>query len=180
MSALASEVGVRLDPLKSYNFLVMLVDSGGPSPLGAVTALLSSVIGGFTECSGLEATMETEEYRQGGQNDAVLHFPTRATFETIRLRHGVGLMDDLWNWHRGFVTGAGKRKDGVILLQNDLQIPVKAWSFRRGIPVKWTGPALDAGQNRVAIEEIAIQHEGLDLASLGTGVQAAKNALGVG
>ena len=182
MSALGSTIeqtlGVRLDPVKSYNFLVMLVDSGGSSALGAATALLSTALGGFSECSGLETKIETEDYRQGGQNDRVLHFPTRVTWGNIRLRHGAALTDDLWNWHHGFVNGVGKRKDGVIVLQNDQQIPVKAWTFRRGIPVEWTGPSLNAAQSQVAIEELTIMHEGLDLASLGTGLAAAQRALG--
>jgi phage tail-like protein len=142
MSALGAATGLRSDPFNSYNFLVMLVDSGGPSALGAVSALLSPALGGFSECSGLETTIETEDYRQGGENDRVRHFPTRVTWGNIRLQHGVGLLDDLWSWHHGYVTGAGKRRDGVIVLQNDLHVPVKAWVFRRGIPVQWTGPTL--------------------------------------
>ncbi len=180
MSAVSAAVGVRLDPVKSYNFLITLVDSGGTSAFGAIAALVGTALGGFTECSGLDATIEVEDYTQGGQNDRVLHFPTRAKYEPIRLRHGIGLMDDLWNWHHGFVTGAGKRRDGVIILQNDIQAPVKAWAFRRGIPVRWVGPTLNAGQSQVAIEEIMIAHEGLDLASLGTAVQSIKDSLGVG
>jgi len=171
-TAIERTVGVRLDPVKSYNFLVMLVDSGGPSALGAVSALVSGALGGFTECSGLGTTIETEDYRQGGQNDRVLHFPKTVTWENIRLRHGVGLTDELWNWHKSYVDGTGKRKDGVIVLRNDLQIPVKAWTFRRGIPVQWTGPPLNASQSQVAIEEVTIAHEGLSLTSVGTAIGA--------
>ncbi len=177
-SAIEQTLGIRLDPVNAYNFLVMLVDSSGSSTLGAVGALVSAAIGGFNECSGLQTRIETEDYRQGGQNDRVLHFPTRVTWGNIRLRHGVALTDDLWNWHRGFVDGIGKRKDGVIVLQNDQQQPVKAWTFRRGIPVEWMGPTLNAAQSAVAIEEVTIMHEGLELASLGTALGAAHSANG--
>jgi phage tail-like protein len=37
----------------------------------------------------------------------------------------------------------------------------RAWFFRRGLPTKYTGPALNATQNNVAIESIEIAHEGL-------------------
>jgi phage tail-like protein len=180
MSAVSAAVGIRLDPLKSYNFLIMLVDSAGPSAFGAVAALIGTAVGGFTECSGLATSIETEDYRQGGENDRIRHFPTRITYENIRLSHGVGLLDELWNWHHGFVTGSGKRKDGVIVLQDDHHLPMKAWTFRRGIPVQWTGPTLNASQSQVAIEQLTIQHEGLDLISPGTGLAAAESALGVG
>jgi phage tail-like protein len=180
VSAISAAVGVRLDPINSYNFLVMLVDSGGGTAFGAVKALLSPALGGFTECSGLTTSIETEDYRQGGQNDRVLHFPTRITYENIRLSHGVGLLDELWNWHHGFVTGKGTRKDGVIVLQDDHHIPLKAWIFRRGIPIQLVGPTLNASQSLVAIEQVTIQHEGLDLVSPGTALAAAQSAIGVG
>ena len=32
-----------------------------------------------------------------------------------------------------------------------------------GIPVKWTGPSLNASQSNVAIEALEIAHEGLEL-----------------
>ena len=109
----------------------------------------------------------TEDYREGGLNTTVRHFPTRATWGNIRLRRGVAVSDDLWRWHDAFVNGHGTRRDGVIQLRNDRHEVVKEWRFRRGIPVRWTGPTLDAGQSRVAIEELEIAHEGLVLAGGG-------------
>jgi phage tail-like protein len=161
--------GVRLDPLPAYNFLVTIVDSTSSIPT-ALQVIASAAIGGFSECSGLEMTLQVEEYRAGGVNDKVLKFPTRVNWSNLRLRRGVGLTDSLWNWHNDYVQGRGKRRDGAIILQNELHIPLKVWIFRRGLPVKWTGPALNANQNQVAIEELEIAHEGLTLASLGTAV----------
>jgi phage tail-like protein len=37
------------------------------------------------------------------------------------------------------------------------------WKFKRGIPVKWSGPALNASQNSVAVESLEIAHEGLEM-----------------
>jgi phage tail-like protein len=75
----------------------------------------------------------------------------------------VALSTDLWDWHYGFIQGKVQRRDGVVTLMDELHIPVKVWSFRRGIPVKWTGPSLNAAQNQVAVEELEITHEGLRL-----------------
>jgi phage tail-like protein len=145
-----SAVGQRDDPAVAYNFLVRLVPGGDAA-------------GGFSECGGLGMTLEVEDYREGGRNDAVLHFPTRATWDRIRLRRGIATSDELWNWHIEFVEGRGRRRDGMILLRDDLQQTVKAWSFTRGLPVRWVGPALDAARTAVAIEELEIAHEGLRL-----------------
>jgi phage tail-like protein len=71
------------------------------------------------------------------------------------------LYDDLWSWHNDWVLGKGKRKDGLIVLQDEGRLPAKIWRFKSGIPMKWTGPALNANQSSVAIESLEISHEGL-------------------
>jgi len=75
------------------------------------------------------------------------------------------------------VLGQGKRRDGVIILLNDLRAPNTIWYFRRGLPVKYTGPSLNATQNNVAIEAIEIVHEGifqLGIGGIGAGVSVIK------
>jgi phage tail-like protein len=155
--------GLRLDPLGVFNFYITLVDSS--DLLGTlINVAVDYFVAGFSECTGLEATMEVLEYKEGGVNDYVRKFPTRASFANITLKHGVVYMyDDLWSWHNGFVKGRGKRKDGLIVLQNEERKPVKVWKFKRGIPMKWVGPPLSGSQSAVAIESLEIAHEGLDL-----------------
>ena len=56
---------------------------------------------------------------------------------------------------------AKKRRDGLIVLMNNLFIPHNIWYFRRGLPIKYTGPSMNAGQSNVAIESMEIAHEGV-------------------
>ena len=130
-----------------------------------VTSIQNVAQGGFSECSGLEMSLDIEEYKEGGNNGTVLHFPTRMKWSNLHLKRGLALSDDLWLWHYGLAQGQVQRRDGLITLQDEQQNPVKIWSFTRGLPVKWSGPALNAMQNQVAIEEIEIAHEGLQLLS---------------
>ena len=157
-----SLIGSRKDPLGSYNFLVILTDSGSQLTF-SLNSIASFSRAGFSECSGLETTLDVEEYKEGGNNSTVLKFPTRVSYSPIRLKRGMGLDNDLWNWYYGFIKGQGKRRDGLIALQNDDREPVKIWQFRRGIPTKYNGPSLNASQSQVAVEEIEITHEGLEL-----------------
>ncbi len=151
----------RVDPLPAFRFLVALVDTS--SPVAALGSLASLALGGFTECTGLESTVETAEYREGGLNDRLHRFASQTAPTNIVLRRGVGLGEDLWLWHEGFVRGEGVRKDGLVILQDQLGVPIKMWSFSKGIPIKWTGPALHAQQSEVAIETLEIAHEKLEL-----------------
>jgi phage tail-like protein len=120
-------------------------------------------VAGFSECGGLEMSLDVEEFKEGGNNGASLRFPTRVKWTNLKLKRGLTDSDDLWLWHFEFVQGTVKRHDGLITLQDEQQNAVKTWSFRRGLPVKWTGPALNAAQGQVAIEELEIAHEGLRL-----------------
>ena len=124
MAALGA-LGVRTDPVLNHNFIVSLIDTS--SVLGAVASIAMSAIadvalGGFSECTGIEMSMQPEDFREGGKNDAVLKFPARVTWGNLTLRRGVGAGTALWDWHYGFVTGKGKRRDGTIMLLNDLHV----------------------------------------------------------
>ncbi|MBB3219837.1 phage tail protein [Pseudoduganella umbonata] len=162
--SLLSDTGARHDPPLNHNFMISLIDTSSPlAAIGslALSAVLDVLVGGFTECSGLEMSMTPEEYKEGGRNGAVLKFPSRVTWSNLTLRKGVGIGTSLWDWHYGFVAGKGKRRDGVIVLLDATGLPAAMWYFSRGLPIKYSGPALNATQNNVAIESIEVAHEGL-------------------
>src|SRR5208282_4776158 len=155
--------GLRNDPLGCFNFYITLIDNS--NALGTIISVVSNyVVAGFSECSGLEASMEIYDHREGGQNTYVHKFATRATYSNITLKHGVIFQyDGLWTWYYSWVQGRGKRKDGLITLEDEGRNPVKVWKFKRAIPMKWVGPSLNASQSNVAIESLEIAHEGLVL-----------------
>ena len=152
----------RIDPLPNYNFIITLFDPGGLLG-GAVGAAVGVALGGFSECRGLESGLEIETYLEGGVNDRVHRFPTRMSYPNITLVRGVGLGEGLWLWHQEFQEGKGTRRDGLIVLQDNQKLPIKTWSFANGLPVKWTGPQMNAGESAVAIETLEIAHEKLEL-----------------
>lgn len=169
----------RLDPLPAFNFFVLLIEESA-SPLSAAADLAALALGGFSECSGLESEIAVEEIAVGGENDRVRRFPGRAAYPNITLSRGVGFGEDLYLWHESFLKGEGKRRNGLIFLGNELRVPIKAWSFERGIPVKWSGPSLNAGTSAVAIERLEIAHEKLTLTlSPGKALASVADAVGL-
>jgi phage tail-like protein len=163
MAALGA-LGLRLDPPLACNFLITFVDSSsllaGFKSVG-LSAITDAAVGGFTECSGIEMTLDIEDYSEGGRNGNTLKFPTRTKWTNLSLKKGVSPTLDLWSWHYDFIEGRGKRRDGVISLLNELHVPSHIWYFRRGLPLKYTGPTLQAERSAVAIESIEIAHEGI-------------------
>ena len=170
-------VGTRNDPLLAHNFRLNLFDSTS-SPAAPVTTiiltpLVTNPLAGFSECTGLEMTLETDDWEEGGNNGTVLKFPKRNRWGEITLRKGITRNTDLFNWFHGFTQGVALRKDGLITLMDEAHQPHTVWGFRRGLPVKYVGPQLNAQQNSVALEAITIAHEGIYLLSGASGLAAA-------
>lgn len=61
------------------------------------------------------------------------------------------------------MDGKTVRKGGTITLLNEARQPALTWEFSEGWPSKWAGPAMSAKNNEIAIEELEICVEGLQL-----------------
>jgi phage tail-like protein len=124
----------RRDPVLGYNFQIALTDSAaGTGKLVtsiALAPLIANPLAGFSECSGLELTLETEDFNEGGNNGTVLKFPKRMKYGEITLRKGLTRRTDLFDWCYGFSQGIAQRKDGVITLQDASHKPYMAWACR--------------------------------------------------
>ena len=156
--------GVRADPYLVCNFVI------------EVEGLL---VGGFSECSGLQVETETTEYREGGRNDYIHRFAGATRHPPLVLRHGITLIDGLWRWHQQTVAGQVTRRNGTIFLLNREHVPVIWWDFKDAFPYKWTGPELNAGSSGVAFESVELAHRGLSrpvLANVLTGTGAQLDA----
>lgn len=155
--------GLRVDPYQASNFTV------------EIEGLL---VGGFTDCTGLEVEVETEEYREGGQNDFVHRFAGRTKHPPLVLKHGLSPIDGLWGWHQDVVAGDIRRRNGTIYLLNKQQVPILWWHFREALPTKWTGPSLSAASSAIAFESVELVHRGLTRAQQTTADTAVSFATG--
>ena len=145
-----AETGSVIDPYRNFNFLV---------EIDSITQA------SFSECSGLDATTEPIEYREGGQNTTVRKLPGKTTYSDITFKWGLTDSKELWEWRKKVIQGNVERKNGSIVvydLANDKE--VARWNFVRGWPTKWEGPSFDAKGNDIAIEALTIAHEGIERA----------------
>lgn len=170
-------IGKREDPIAAFNFTISLMEASSGAGKAvttiAVNSLTDDIDAGFNECSGLEMSLEVEEYQEGGVNHLVHKFPTRLTWGRLVLKKGLLASQALWEWMYGFAEGDVVRKDGLISLLDGEGKVHTVWQFQRGLPVKWSGPSLNAQQSAVAFESIEIEHEGLRLMSGASGLASA-------
>ncbi len=139
-------IGRRVEPLTSFAFHV---------EIGSVSEAV------FSECSGLQAEVQVEEYFQGGDNDTVHKLPGRVRFSNVTLRRGIGCSDQLWNWWKEVLQGRITRKQVSIILYDQPGNEVMRWTLADAFPVKWVAPQLRAGDNNIAIEALELTYEGL-------------------
>src|SRR5262245_27819660 len=141
--------GEITDPYGSYNFLVEID---------------SFTCAGFQEVSGLDATTDVVEHREGGDNLATRKLPGMTKFGNLTLKRGMTDDVELYQWHKRVAEGDIERKNGSIVLLNRKREEVARWNFVRAWPTKWTGPALNAEKSDAAIETLEITHEGIERA----------------
>ena len=174
----------REDPPLGFNFAISLMDSASSTAAAvttiAINTLTDNIDASFNECSGLEMTLDVEEYQEGGNNGTVLKFPTRMQWGKLVMKKGILKNTDLWDWVYGFCEGDVVRKDGLITLLNEKGMAHTVWKFKRGLPVKYSGPQFNAQQNAIAFETIEIEHEGLELMSGASGLASAINSAAEG
>lgn len=134
------------DPLGNFNFKVEIT--------GIVRA-------SFREVSGLDATIDVIEYREGGDVLGLRKLPGITKYSNVVLKWGLADDDELYRWHRRAVEGDVERKDGSIVILDRLGEEKVRWNFFRAWPVKWDPADLNATGNELAIETLELAHEGL-------------------
>jgi phage tail-like protein len=140
--------GARLDPLASFNFIVDV----------------QGIRMGFSEVGGLSNETDIIEYREGDKEPTMTKLPGKRKHAQLSFKRGfTSNGKDLWAWRKTVVDGKTERRSGTITLQNEARQPALVWKFYEAWPSKWAGPAFNAKNNDVAIEEMELAIEALEL-----------------
>jgi phage tail-like protein len=121
--------------------------------------------GAFSECTGLEATMEPKVIKEGGRNYGPVQRAGPVTFGTVILKRGMTPARDLWRWY-DLVNARAKyayRLSATLTLFDISGQAVLAWKLEKALPVKFKSADLNAKSTEVGIEELHLTHEGLTL-----------------
>ena len=150
------------DVQPAYRFLVTLDPTDAFIPSELISTALELAPGAFQTASGLGAELEVTSYAEGGRNDFLHQLPVRHSWNRITLTRGIAIGPVLWAWYEAGLNGSlGARRDGAVIMQNPLGVPVMIWTFRAGLAARWSGPEFNAETDALAIESLDIAHEGL-------------------
>lgn len=146
----------RETPYGAFNFLVNFGSSNAPD----------SVLGGFSDVSGIGTEINIAEYRNGNEKENhVRKIPGTHKVTDITLKRGIVSSKDFWDWITEVQReGPLKQRDVSITLRDEAGQTVQTWTLRRVVPSKYTGPTLAAkGGGDVAMEELVLAAEAMEL-----------------
>jgi phage tail-like protein len=147
-------------PLHIFRFQVefradSLVGTGSNDPVDVCH-------GAFSDCTGLEATMEPKSVKEGGRNYGTAIRAGGTTFATVVLKRGISENKVLWIIFNKIATGTFAPRLQVTINVFDVDgTAVRAWQLQRAMPVKFKFADLNARGTEVGIEELHLAHEGL-------------------
>jgi hypothetical protein len=130
----------RENPYGAFNYIVALGSAQGDGSEG-------SIIGGFSDVSGLGMDINYSEYRNGNERfNTARKVPNTHKVDDVTLKRGLVGSDDLFLW-----------------MLNEARETVATWTLRNAQPKSWKGPTLASkGGGEVAMEELHLVHEGIE------------------
>jgi phage tail-like protein len=158
-----SAPGQPPSPLHVFGFQLVFHDANPTSADVDVPMALPQA--GFSECTGLEGTMEPKVIKEGGRNYGVVQLPGPVTFATVILKRGMFTNDTfLFDWfQKATITQYGYRLNVSITLRKPDGSKAFTWQLSRAVPVKLKIADLNAKATEVGVEELHLAHEGLTL-----------------
>ena len=143
-------------PPPSFHFLVNFID----------LKLVPDVM--FQSVSGLDVKMETEQYREGGENRFIHQLPVRSNYTNLTLKRGLFVNSQLINWCMDTFNNLEiKPVNLIVSLLNENHLPLMTWNIVNAYPVKWSVSELNAERNELAIESIELNYQYFTLLKVG-------------
>jgi phage tail-like protein len=144
-------------PFTTFNFSIEIKVDGVSDAIGGAS---------FSECDGLEMTIEPKTIREGGRNSGPVHMTGMVSYGQLTLKRGMTTNGDLWSWFERVATPefAGVRASAhVVMMASDGKAEHARFLLTGCLPVKLKAPALSARDGLVGIEEMQIAYESLSV-----------------
>lgn len=113
----------------------------------------------FQSVSGLEATVDTEEVKEGGENRFTHALPVRSKYSDLVLKRGALTDSGVIAWCRDALEGARIQPSTVLVhLLNEAHEPLVTWNVVHAWPKKWSMTELHSEKSEVLIETLELNY----------------------
>lgn len=114
----------------------------------------------FSDISGLNVEVATEEVAEGGENRFLQKYPTRAKYPELSLKRGLLTSSEIIKWVRDAIENfdiAPKNID--VKLLDETHQPLMTWHLVNAYPTRWTVSDLSATSNAIAVESLQFHYQ---------------------
>ena len=149
-------------PSVGFHFLVRFEGIGQSASIGPITVSTADIDTRWTEVSGLNSEMSTEELIEGGENRFVHKLPVRAKYPNLVLKRGYfsSLPSPLMKWANDAIINFDIKPCQVqVMLLNELHMPAQIWSFTNAYPVKISMADFKATDNSYLVETLELAYQ---------------------
>ncbi|MDH5181416.1 MAG: phage tail protein [Gammaproteobacteria bacterium] len=153
----------RERPYSQFNFQVSWSPAAGNK--GAQLDK-KSYQAGFQEVSGLGVEVTIAEYRAGNhKSNEPMKITGTVKTPDVTLKRGVIGQSDLAKWLNSIRDGRQDHLKNVriTLLAEDRETVAQEWELKNARPMKYTGPSLNGKGTDIAVEELVLSAESIDL-----------------
>ncbi|MEO1390299.1 MAG: phage tail protein [Cyanobacteria bacterium J06634_6] len=124
----------------------------------------SELTASFSECVGLGVSIAVKPFIEGGVNDQQRFVLDNPAFSNVTLKRGITDSITFWTWLQKVLDNKTKiRRNVSILLFNQAGETMQCWTLIGAVPVGWKSAGLQARADSVAIEELTLAYEGLNV-----------------
>lgn len=114
----------------------------------------------FEEVSGLKVTLGTEERKEGGENEYVIHLPTPPKYENLVLKRCLLYNSTLRKWCRDAIEDFRfDPRDIKLQLLGANGGSLASWSIIKAYSISWELVALNSTSNQLAIETLTLKYQ---------------------
>lgn len=150
-------------PFINFRFEVLLTLS---TPLNGISDPVCNA--SFAECSGLDMTMQPHSFNEGGANQTQIHLKGKVTYGQLTLRRGMTPNQHLRLWFDAAgQPGINARADGTVIMHQPDGSVATVFKLTGCLPVSFRGPALNARNGDIAIEEMQLAYQRLSIEGAG-------------
>jgi phage tail-like protein len=122
--------------------------------------IIGVVLGLFSKCEGLGATLAVEKREEGGTNGYAYNLPGRVTYSNIKVTRPVGVHSSAIATLFQAMNDPMAPRTATITALDSIGGPLAAWTMNNVVVVKWTGPSFNTGSAEAATETLEFAHEG--------------------
>jgi phage tail-like protein len=140
-------------PFTAFNFSVEITVDAAPLCDAA-----------FSECDGLEMNQEVKTIREGGNNGVQVRMAGPTAYGTLTLKRGLTSSFDLWDWFERSRNDPSLTASAAVVLNAQDNATERARFVLQGCrPLKLKAPPLNAKDGMVAVEELQVAYQSLEL-----------------